>query len=74
MAPYTKGLKPFQSYKQHEASADGIIQVLKWRLNSIQGETGQVTISAQEFSQLYIEWLKRKDISIDHMNLCNLQC
>jgi hypothetical protein len=49
--------------------------VLKWRLNSLTKEAPQqVSISQHEFSQLYNEWLKRKDISIDNMNYCNLKC
>ena len=46
--------------------AEGLLQVLQWRVEK--------QVSQNEFSALYIEWLKRKGISREKRNLMNVHC
>ena len=76
-----KGDDDLQDQNQKEIL--GLLQVLQWRINSLQhGKTDRakeqqspIQISQKEFDKLYNEWLVRKGINVNHdRDLTNLHC
>ena len=50
----------------HQTDCEGLLQVLKWRLNN--------KVTQQEFTLLYTEWLRRREICVEHKNVMNVMC